>query len=86
MKPNSDLRQRADAAGRLLDQIDDLKIELKALFEIAASDGFNAKAFRQAIKISRMDATKRAKHDSSQMDLELYLAEIEGRQMREAAE
>ena len=84
MKTNSDLRQRAESAGRLLDQIDDLKIELKALFEIAASDGFNAKALRQAIKIARMDATKRAKHDSSQLDIEIYLAEIEGRQMEAA--
>lgn len=81
MRSNSDLRQRAESAGRLLDQIDDLKIELKALFEIAASDGFNAKALRQAIKIARMDQAKRAKHDSGQMDLELYLSEIEGRQM-----
>jgi hypothetical protein len=33
-----------------------------------------------------MDADKREKHESEQSDLLLYLAEIEGRQMREAAE
>lgn len=86
MKTNSDLRQRAESAGRIMDQIDDLKVELKALFEIAANDGFNAKALRQAIKVARMDAPKWAKHDSSQSDLFLYLAEIEGKALREAAE
>ena len=36
----------------------------------------------------RMDADKRAKHESQQMDLELYLAEIEGKglSLREAAQ
>lgn len=83
---NSDLRQRAERAGNLMDQIDDLKVELKALFEIAQSDGFNAKALKAAIKIARMDAAKRAKHDSGQQDLEIYLAELEARELREAAE
>jgi hypothetical protein len=32
-----------------------------------------------------MESDKRAKHDSEQMDLELYLAELEGRQERAAA-
>jgi hypothetical protein len=41
---------------------------------------------RKAIRITTMDADKREKHDTEQMDLELYLREIEGRQMREAAE
>lgn len=48
--------------------------------------GFNKASLRKAIAIARMDAAKRAKHDAGQMDLELYLAELEGRQkMAEAA-
>lgn len=82
---NSDLRDRAERASRLMDQIDDLKVELKALFEIAQSDGFNSKALKQAIKIARMDSAKRAKHDAAQGDLILYLEELEGTRERAAA-
>ena len=85
MKPNSDLRQRAESIMRLEEQRDELTADIKAAYDAAASVGFNKAAMKRAIKISRMDATKRAKHDSSQLDLELYLAEIEGKQMREAA-
>ncbi len=82
---NSDLRQRAEHIGRLMDQRDDLSADIKGAFEAAKSVGFNAAALKAAIKIARLDATKRAKHDSAQMDLELYLAELEGRQMEAAA-
>lgn len=85
MKTNSDLRQRAVSIMRLEEQRDELTADIKAAYDAAASVGFNKAAMKRAIKISRMDATKRAKHDSSQLDLELYLAEIEGKQMREAA-
>lgn len=85
MKTNSDLRQRAESIMRLEEQRDELTADIKAAYDAAASVGFNKAAMKRAIKISRMDATKRAKHDSSQLDLELYLAEIEGKQMREAA-
>lgn len=86
MRTNSDLRQRAERIGSLLDQLDDLKVELKAAYEIAKSDGFNPAALRKAIAIARMDDAKREKHDSAQSDLLIYLDEIEGRQLREAAE
>ena len=86
MRTNSDLRQRAERIGSLLDQIDDLKVELKAAYEIAKSDGFNPASLRKAIAIARLDDAKRAKHDDAQSDLLLYLDEIEGRQLREAAE
>lgn len=85
-RSNSDLRQRAESIGRLMDQRDELSEDIKAAFEAAASAGFNKSAMRKAISIARMDAAKRAKHDAGQMDLELYLAELEGRQkMAEAA-
>lgn len=83
---NSDLPKRAAAISALMDQIEELKVELKASFEIAANDGYNAKALKQAIRIHRMDAAKREKHDSAQSDLFLYLEEIEGRSQRRAAE
>ena len=86
MTSNSDLKRRAERIGSLLDQVEDLKTEIKAAFEIAANDGFNAAALRKAIAISRLDDKRRAKHDSAQSDLFLYLDEIEGRQLREAAE
>lgn len=86
MRSNSDLRSRAESIMRLMEQRDELTMDIKAAFDAAASVGFNKQAMRKAIRIASMDATKREKHNSEQMDLELYLAEIEGRQMREAAE
>lgn len=82
---NSDLRERAESIMRLMDQRDELTLDIKAAFDAAASVGFNKKAMRKAIKIASMDAAKREKHDSEQMDLEVYLSEIEGRQERAAA-
>ena len=81
---NSDLRQRAESIMRLMEQRDELTMDIKAAFDAAASVGFNKAAMRKAIRIAGMDATKRAKHDSSQLDIEIYLAEIEGRQMEAA--
>lgn len=86
MTTNSDLRQRAESILRLIEQRDELTADIKAAFDAAASVGFNKTAMRKAIKIASMSSDKRAKHDTEQMDLELYLAEIEGRSMKEAAE
>lgn len=83
---NSDLRTRALEIIRLQETAEEAKEAVKVAFEVAENVGFTKKALRQAIKVHRMDADKRAKHDSEQMDLELYLAEIEGRQLRDAAE
>lgn len=78
---NSDLRQRAESIMRLMEQRDELTMDIKAAFDAAASVGFNKAAMRKAIKVAALDADKRAKHESEQSDLILYLAEIEGRQM-----
>lgn len=83
---NSDLRDRAARLMHLEEQLEDAKLDLKAAYEAAASAGYTASALKEAIKRHRMDATKRAKIDSRQLDLEMYLAELEGRQMAEAAE
>lgn len=84
MKTNSDLRQRAVSIMRLMEQRDELTMDIKAAFDAAASVGFNKAAMRKAIRVAALDADKRAKHESEQSDLILYLAEIEGRQMEAA--
>ena len=85
MRNTSDLRNRAESIMRLMEQRDEIALDIKAAFEAAASAGYNAKAMKKAIKVASMDADKRAKHDSEQMDLEIYLRELDGRQEREAA-
>ena len=83
---NSDLRERADRLAKLHEDVEEAQAELKGAYDAAASAGYSKAALKKAMKIHTLDAAKRAKHDSAQMDLELYLAEIEGRSMREAAE
>jgi len=83
---NSDLKQRASHISNLMDQRDDIDVEIKAAFEIAKSQGYNASALRKAISIHRMDAPKRKKHDDAQHEMFLMLEEIEGTAIREAAE
>ena len=83
---NLDLRQRAESLTRLHDAVEAAQADLKQAYDDAASAGYTKAVLRKAIKIHTLDADKRAKHDSQQSDLILYLAEIEGRQMREAAE
>ena len=83
---NSDLRQRAQRIIDLEAAAKEAKLDVDAAYEAAASAGYTKAALKEAIKVHTMDANKRAKRDARQMDLELYLAEIEGRQMQEAAE
>lgn len=78
--------ERALEIIRLQKAAEKAKEAVKVAFEVAENVGFNKKALRKAIATARLDADKRAKHDSEQMDLELYLAEIEGRRLQEAAE
>ncbi|MFZ4072098.1 MAG: GapR family DNA-binding domain-containing protein [Caulobacterales bacterium] len=81
---NSQLARYAERIMALDSQIAELTADRKAEYAAAKGDGYTVSALRKAVKISSMEADKRAKHDQEQMDLELYLAEIEGR--REAAE
>ena len=83
---NSDLRQRAQTIQALIEQRDDITAEIKACFDSAASAGFNKSAMRKAIKVANMSEDKRAKHEMDAQEVQLYLFEIEGRQMREAAQ
>lgn len=86
MTTNSDLRARAERIAQLEEAAKDARDDVKAAYDAAKSAGYTPSALRKAIKVHTMDASKRAKHDSEQTDLELYLAEIEGRSMAEAAE
>lgn len=85
MTSNSDLTRRAREIISREEAVENAKEDLKAAYDAAESVGFTKKALKAAIKIHRMDADKRAKFDSAQLDLEMYLAEIEGR-AREAAQ
>ncbi len=80
---NSDLRQRAESLIRLHEAHDAAKADLDEAYADAVSAGYTKAALRKAIKVHTLTADKRAKYDSDQTDLEVYLAEIEG---REAAE
>jgi uncharacterized protein (UPF0335 family) len=86
MTSNSDLRDRALRIIDLEATAKEAKEDVKAAYDAAASAGYTKAALRKAVKIYSMDADRRAKHESEQTDLELYLAEIEGRSMAEAAE
>ena len=83
---NSDLRRRAEQIERLTAEIDELRLALAEAYDDAAAEGYSKSALRKAIKVHTMDARKRAKFDQEQGDIELYLAELDGRTMQEAAE
>ena len=81
---NSDLHDRAKRLIELEEVAEDAKFDLKAAYDAAARAGYTKAALKRAIKLHRMDADKRAKHDSAQADLILYLEEIEGRRIADA--
>ncbi len=81
-----DIHYFADRLARLEEHAEAIKADIKDEYAVAASKGFNSKALRKAIKINRMDAEKRAKHDSEQSDLIVYLAALERAVTMEAAE
>ena len=83
---NSDLAARARSIMALEDQRTDIADDITERYADAKNAGFTVAALKRAIKIARMDGDKRARHEAEQMDIELYLAEIEGRSLREAAE
>lgn len=85
---NSDLRERAQRIARLEDQKHEITEDIKAEYAAAKSVGHNPTALRKAIRVHHMSAEKRARYDSDQCDIELYLAALDIREteMREAAE
>lgn len=83
---NSDLRQRAQEIARLHDAAEEAKQILAEAYDAAASDGYSKPALRKAVKGFRLTPDKREAYHAEQLDIEGYLAEIEGRAMAEAAE
>lgn len=79
-KTNAALKQYADRLIRMEEERVALAADTKAIFDEAKAEGFTPSALRKAIKIHAMDADKRQKHDAEQMDLELYLQQLEGRE------
>lgn len=61
----------------LQEQIDELKLQIKDELENAANDGFTPSALKKAIKVSKMDASAREKHNQTQMDFETYLQALD---------
>lgn len=86
MTTNSDLRERAEKIIRLMEHRDDIATEIKDRFDDAKNAGYSVTALRKAIKVARMDDKQRARHDRDNEQFDLFLAEIEGRSMRDAAE
>lgn len=76
---NSDLKQRAERLAHLTEIAEEARLDLKAAYDAAASQGYSKAALRRAVKIHMMDQARRAKHDAEQADLILYLEELEGR-------
>lgn len=79
---NDRLKQIARDIRGLVEHRAELTEDIRALYEEAKSEGFTVKALKQAIKIHSMDSDKRAKHDAEQTDLEIYLAQLEGREIQ----
>ena len=79
-KTNDRLKTYADRISRLEEERGEIAEQIKEAFADAQSEGFRVSALKQAIKIAGMDKLKRAKHDASQMDLEIYLAQLEGKE------
>lgn len=78
-KTNAVLKSHANRISRLEEQKAEIAEEIKEAYEYAKSEGFTVSALRKAIKIHSLDQAKREKHDAEQMDLELYLEQLEGK-------
>lgn len=87
MIPNTEVARFAARLGRLEEERAALVADIRDVYAEAKAQGLTPGALRKALKIHRLDADKRKKHDAEQMDLELYLAALEGADaMQEAAE
>lgn len=78
-KTNSALKEYAGAIMRLEDNRAQIAESIREIYETAKADGFTPSALRKAIKIHAMDKDKREKHDAEQLDLEMYLDQLEGK-------
>ena len=81
-KTNDRLKQIARDIRGLVEHRAELAEDIRALYEEAKNEGFTVRALKQAIKIHSMDADQRAKYDADQGDIEVYLANLEGREIQ----
>ena len=58
---NSDLRERAERLAHLTEIAEEARLDLKAAYDAAASQGYSKAALRRAVKIHMMDQARRAK-------------------------
>lgn len=79
-KTNARLKHFSDRLIRLEDERKALTADIKGIFDEAKSEGFTVSALRKAIRIRSLDAAKREKHDAEQTDLEIYLAQLDGKE------
>lgn len=84
-------REFANQLSSILMQIEDLKIEAKAIVDAAGEAGINTKALRKVAKELTMDAAKLAQRfdDEEQIDMfrdEVGLRQRKGMAFAEAAE
>jgi len=82
IKTNARLQEIALQIGRLEEERKALASDIADKYAEAKSDGFTPSALRKAIKIYAMDGEQRGKHDAEQMDIEIYLAQMEGREIQ----
>ncbi len=80
---NERLKRHADRIARLEEERKALAADTKDALDEAKSEVFTPSALRKAIKIHAVDKSKREKHDAEQTDLEIYLAQLEGKEMPE---
>lgn len=70
------IREHATQLAALLTKIEDIKIEAKALCEIAESKGVSAKQLRKVAKEMIMDSSKRADKYAEEEQLDMFRAEL----------
>lgn len=70
--PAVELKRRAERRRVILDQIDDLQVDLKALKTEDKEDGFNEKALAQCIKELRRGADYQCDQLTLELELDTY--------------
>ena len=80
---NSPISDYAQRIGNLMTEREECQQAIAEVYADAKADGITVAALRKAIRIARMDTETRARHETEQTDLLMYLEHIE---RREAAE
>lgn len=76
MTNTASINEHARRLADLLSQIEDIKMEAKALTEIAEQQGINAKVLRKVAKEMIMESTKFAKRMEEEQQLDLFRSAV----------